>query len=385
MAGINRQTLDPQGGWFGRDADGNPDGRIVEIGAMNVIRRLRKARTFDEEVALLCSLRHHYLSLGILAVTDMMADRSALLDPLSVWRAAVQNGLPLDVSLYVIWTGKKNPGGMKDLAPDEKKGRVRIAGVKLFADGSVSGQTAAVRVPYCKRQTDEKDNYGFLSLDRETLLAAISYARRNRIQVAIHVMGDRSLDRIFDSVEDVSDWMELVPSIRLEHVTFLNPDQIERMHRLHVRIGVATQVIFPFAEWRSYEDALDPFRMDNTYPIKSISSAIFPLALSSDAPCTTWAEPDDIFTSIEAAVTRRNAAEKFFGKNQAIDTAQALSLYMTRAASLYPHEGQFGRIRPGYRANFVVLTKNPLKTDPTQLHSIRVARLWRDGVELLPL
>lgn len=37
---------------------------------------------------------------------------------------------------------------MADITENEKTGRIRIAGVKLFADGSVSGRTAWVNEPY---------------------------------------------------------------------------------------------------------------------------------------------------------------------------------------------------------------------------------------------
>lgn len=379
MAGITRDTPDPEGGWFGRDANGDPDGRVVEIGAINVIRHLRKPRSFADEVNLLMCLRDHYLAHGVVTVTDMMADRSARFDPLTVWRTALGKGLPLDASLYMIWSGGKDPHGMKDLTPEEKTGRVRIAGVKLFADGSVSGMTAAVRKPYQKVHADDPDNVGFLTLDRETLWAALDYARRNGIQVSIHVMGDRSLDLILDWLSGVGSWMVGVPSVRLEHMTFLHPDQAEKIRRLRVSVGIATQVIFPFAEWRSYAAALDTERFNSVYPVKRMMATVANLALSSDAPCTTWGDPDDIFVALQASVTREHEGGKAFGPDQALSVPEALSLYLSRAAGLFPHEGVIGCITPGARAHFMQLSKNPFQLNPRQLSTLKVEKVWRDG------
>ena len=279
----------------------------------------------------------------------------------------------------MIWSGGKDPHGMKDLTPEEKTGRVRIAGVKLFADGSVSGMTAAVRKPYQKAKASDPDNVGFLTLDRETLWAALDYARRNGIQVSIHVMGDRSLDLILDWLSGVGSWMVGVPSVRLEHMTFLHPDQAEKIRRLRVSVGIATQVIFPFAEWRSYAAALDTERFNSVYPIKRMMVTVANLALSSDAPCTTWGDPDDIFVALQAAVTREHEGGKAFGPDQALSVPEALSLYLSRAAGLFPHEGVIGCITPGARAHFMQLSKNPFQIDPRQLSTLKVEKVWRDG------
>ena len=51
MAGIDRNTPDPEGGAFGRDANGEPDGRLIELGAVRFLEAHAKpAKTFESAV-----------------------------------------------------------------------------------------------------------------------------------------------------------------------------------------------------------------------------------------------------------------------------------------------------------------------------------------------
>lgn len=143
-AGIDRTTPDPEGGRFGRDASGEPDGRLIETAAVRRVERLRKKEDFEGNVRRMCALREHYLSRGIGFVTEMMCERGEK-DLLPVYRAAREAGLPLTVGMYLVWQGGDDPFGMPDFTEDEKTGPVRYAGLKVFADGSISGKTAAIR------------------------------------------------------------------------------------------------------------------------------------------------------------------------------------------------------------------------------------------------
>ena len=49
-AGIDRTTPDPEGGRFGRDASGEPDGRLIETAAVRRVERLRKKEDFEGNV-----------------------------------------------------------------------------------------------------------------------------------------------------------------------------------------------------------------------------------------------------------------------------------------------------------------------------------------------
>lgn len=386
LAGVTRDTPDPEGGAFGRDAAGDPDGRLIELGAVSFVEHAaRPPKTFESDVASILNLGRHYLSHGILTTCDMMAHRGGQggAEPLELYREAVRRGLPVEMNLYAVWTGGANPVGMPDLSHDEKTGTVRYVGVKLFADGSISGRTAAVRNPYLPLPDGAASEYpcGMMTLDEPTFRAAVSYARRNSVQVSVHIMGDRSIDAVLGWLETEKPWLEDagIPNVRLEHASMMRPDQLEKLGKLPHRVALTTQVIFPFAEWRSYHAALAPTDFNAIYPVKSMSAKVEAFALSSDAPCTTWSDTDDVFVCLEAAVTRRDSDGGLFNPNEAVSIGTALALYTSRAAEVMPVHGTIGLIEPGARASFITLSANPFMTAPSKLHELRVTGVWKDG------
>lgn len=177
-----------------------------------------------------------------------------------------------------MWQGGEDSSGMPDFRADELRGPVRYAGIKLFADGSISGKTAAVRNPY-KTAEGEKLDYpcGMMTLEEPVFLAALSYARRNGVQLSIHIMGDRSIDAVLDWLSDADPWLADVPSVRLEHASLLRPDQLERIDQMRLKPAFTTQIIFPFAEWRSYRASLSDADFNAAYPVKSIAQRLMPL------------------------------------------------------------------------------------------------------------
>jgi predicted amidohydrolase YtcJ len=371
-AGITRDTPDPEGGRFGRDADGNPNGLLLELGAVNVVRRVKSVESFDARVAAIRATSGHYVERGLVAVSDMMASTTPY-DDLRVYREAAAQGFLPRVLLYFDWADleRKLP---PDLSDDARTGPIRFAGIKMFADGSISGRTAWMRDPFAG-----SDEYGMPTLTPESMQAGYEWARRNRVQVAVHAMGDRALDMVIEFFADKEPWMaDGVPSVRLEHATLLSDEHLARIARARMRFGVATQIIFSFAEYDSYINHLTPRQFGQAYRLNTWFGALDCLGLSSDAPATPWADPDNVFVSIQAAVTRTAYNGKPFLPEQALTVPQAVLLYTSRAARVAPYEG-LGQIAPGFDGSFVVLDRDIFSIEPSRIHETRIDETWIRG------
>ncbi|HEY5878498.1 MAG TPA: hypothetical protein VIU11_06295 [Nakamurella sp.] len=72
-----------------------------------------------------------------------------------------------------------------------------------------------------------------------------------------------------------------------------------------MRFAVVSHTIFLFVEYHSYAANLSRDQFEIAYPIRSLYESGLPAALGSDGPATSWADADDVFTSIGAAVNRR--------------------------------------------------------------------------------
>ena len=160
------------------------------------------------------------------------------------------------------------------------------------------------------------------------------------------------------------------------------PISLERIDQMRLKPAFTTQIIFPFAEWRSYRASLSDADFNAAYPVKSIAERLMPFALSSDAPCTTWADPDSVFVSLAAAVTRRDADDGVLGPMR-----QCLSARLSRFIPAAPHwscpktaksallNREPGQISFGFQGN-------PFMTAPSKLAELRVTGIWRDGAKL---
>jgi N-acyl-D-aspartate/D-glutamate deacylase len=109
-------------------------------------------------------------------------------------------------------------------------------------------------------------------------------------------------------------------------------------------------------------------RRDDLYAFASWRRAGITVAGSSDAPVIT-ADP---LLGIRDAILRRTGDGVVLGPAERLPARDALDLYTTQAAFAMHREGEIGSLEPGKRADFVVLDRNPLRTDPERITDIRV-------------
>jgi hypothetical protein len=105
------------------------------------------------------------LERGIVAVNDLLA--TFVPTPLQMFRDAARAGLLPQCALYYGWTDlQANP--VPDLTDEDRTGRMKVAGMKLFMDGAYSNRTAWTNDPY-PNSTD----HGMRALADETVREAV--------------------------------------------------------------------------------------------------------------------------------------------------------------------------------------------------------------------
>lgn len=176
LAGISAETPDPEGAEIVREEDGKtPNGVLREHAANDMAMRAKQDPSYDNKVAGIRDTGDHYNARGIVAVADMMVFQKPF-DDMQVYRDAESKGLRQQVPLYFAWSELQH-GDKAKLSDDVKNGRTKFAGIKLFADGSISGKTAWVSEAY----KGEPDNFGFKTLTEEELESAYEFARENKV------------------------------------------------------------------------------------------------------------------------------------------------------------------------------------------------------------
>lgn len=374
LAGITAQTPDPPGAAHGRDENGHPDGRLIEVAATDSVHGLIPDADKAERIRRVARLSEHFAQRGIVGVGDLLA--TMIPDPLATFRAAEQLAPLPQVGLYYGWDHIK--GEPPRLSDADRTGRIRIAGVKLFMDGSYSNRTAWNHDSYPGSR-----DHGMRTVSDDELRAACDWARENGVQVAVHAMGDAALDHVINMFADDEPWLGETPSIRLDHSTLFSQERIDRINAARMSFAVVSHTIFFFAEYGAYEHNLSPAQFEIAYPIRSFYEGVPATALSSDTPATAWSDADDVFVSLKTAVVRRSHTGADIGQDQAVTVTQGLELYTSRAASTMALDG-LGRIAEGAEASFVVLDKDVFTIEPDDLDTVGIAQTWLAGQRIHP-
>ncbi|MCS6991943.1 MAG: amidohydrolase [Chitinophagales bacterium] len=343
-AGISAATEDPAGGSIGRDSTGQPNGQLIETAMGLILNRLPQPNP-EEYCEMIEAAQRRLLENGITAATDP----AVMPDVLQVYRHMCQQGL-LQVRLQAIPVrlpeGALQPLPLPDLFEHPY---LQINTVKFFADGAISGRTAAMYQPY-----PGTNHRGCLRLQAEQLFHYANEAQQAGFRIATHAIGDAAMDLVCHTYEQL--WQQYRrPYNRIEHVGLPSTDNLHFMHEAHV--CAVMQPIFIYELGRNFRLYLDDERRNRLYPLRSVRDAGVRLALSTDAPVVSSLNP---FDNLRAAVFRRDAEGYYIGPDQGLTPAEALEAYTMGSAWANQTASFNGSLSAGKWADFVVLNDNPL-------------------------
>ncbi len=165
--------------------------------------------------------------------------------------------------------------------------RWTLAGVKLFADGSLGAWTARLSSDY----NDNPGERGKLLLDSKSIAEAGLRVLGKGLRLAVHAIGDEALDHVIEAFERLGGGGRL----RVEHASVARDSQIKALSDLGV--WVVVQPRFRVSDWW-IDRRLGAERVRLAYRFKSMIYSGVRLALSTDAPV----EPYDPLETLKAAV-----------------------------------------------------------------------------------
>ena len=99
------------------------------------------------------------------------------------------------------------------------------------------------------------------------------------------------------------------------------------------------------------------------------------MAGSSDYPVSHY----DVLAAAKAAATRRTRLGNVCEPEQAIGVDEVLQAYTRGGAAALGIEQQAGTIEPGKRADLVVLSADPVRTDPDRIDDLAILRTYVGG------
>jgi predicted amidohydrolase YtcJ len=375
LAGITRQTPDPEHGRFFRDEAGELTGRAAEE-ARSVLDRVGQREQFTPEQSRerakngMVHISSLLTAAGLTSVHDAGAGRARLLAYEDAHRAG-----GLRHRAYLMIRGGEIVRGLKAAGIHTGFGNewIRIGGLKYGADGSASERTMRMSTPY----VGTKD-YGILTMTQKEIEEAVEDGHRNDFQIGIHANGDVTIDMVLKAYERVLQrWPAANRRHRIEHCTLVNPDLLKRIKACGcIPTPFWTYVYYHGEKWSEYGD--DKLRWMFAHR-SFLDTGIAVPGASDYGP-----GPFEPLMAIQSMVTRRDYRGREWGPNQRVTVDEAIRIGTINGARASSEEAIKGSITAGKLADFVVLEQDPHSVDPNQIKDIKIARTVVGGRTMYP-
>jgi predicted amidohydrolase YtcJ len=371
LAGVTRETPDPPGGTIVRDAGGEPTG-VLKDAAMSYVTKVIPNPSEDVMAEAIRAALAYAAENGVTSVQDM----SASPDVFGVYQRLLANG-ELTARVYGVqplsdWGRLARVGICAGFGND----KLKIGGLKGFADGSLGSTTALFFEPYL----DAPNTTGLPSdemFPEGKMLNNIIGADKAGLQIAVHAIGDKANKAILDMFAEVVKRNGARDRrLRIEHAQHLRPEEIKRFGA--ERVIASMQPYHAIDDGRWAENRIGPNRAKGTYAFRSLLDAGATLAFGSD----WFVAPMEPLMGIYAAVTRRTLDGKRpqgWVPEQKITVAEAVRAYTMGSAYASGDEKLKGSIEAGKLADLVVLSDDIFKIDPIQIEKVKVVTTIFDG------
>lgn len=364
LAGVTKDTPNPRGGTFDRNADGELNGRVTDL-ANDVFEKVGKMPTYTPEQQLqrdrdaLAYISKQFVRYGLTSVCHEGGNLYAL-------QQVRERGELLHRVNYEAYEKELEAmiaGGIRSGFGDEW---IRLGGTaEHVVDGSFSERTMAISVPYRDITPPYKGN---ITTTQEDLNAWVERVHRAGIRPNCHANGDVAIGMLMTAYERA---LKLVPRsdtrFKITHCTLVNEDLVHRI----AAIGAVPALFntYPYYnadKFHFYGESLMKWSM----AYRTLLDAGVHATGGSDFP----PGPFDPRMAIQAMATRKGWNGEEWGVNQRISVDEAIKVNTLNGAYDTHEEHLKGTITAGKLADFVIFADDPHTVDPGKIKDIHLVR-----------
>ncbi len=366
-AGIKAGTPTPVGGRI-ELASGKPTGLFVDAAMELITRHVPPPLSKERDLAFF-KAQQLLLSLGITGIADM---GTSVDDWMAYRRAGDRGALAVRIFGYsagiepmlAIAGGEPTPWLYGD--------RLRLGGVKLYADGALGSRGAWLKSPYA----DQPGWRGLQFTEDTRLQNLMSRAAMDGFQIAVHAIGDAANAQALSAFEEMNATYKGDRRWRIEHAQILDPADIPRFARAGVIASM--QPVLQTSDRMMAQARLGPSRLAGAYAWNSLMSSGARLVFGSGVPV----ENPNPFVGLAVSMTREDADGQPFGgwqPQERILREAAFAAFTINAAWASFADTKTGRLAPGLWADFLFVDRDPFAATPAEIRSIKVLETWIGG------
>jgi len=389
LAGITKDTKNPEGGEIGRDASGEANGVLKET-AQSFVSSLIPPPTKEQEIKGLELALDMARKYGITSVQDNSGYETTKLyreflrgDKLTVRVAEWQD---FENSIDEIKRQRAEFAAFKD-----DKNRLKLTALKGYVDGTLGSRTASLLAPY----SDDVGNSGIPRHTPEELTRMIVERDAEYFQIALHAIGDRAnrmaLDgfaaakknqnkiqtetyknqakaakEAFEKTRTIIDFVDIIPDPRhrIEHAQVVSPSDFKRFEALGVIASMQPSHAISDKRWAG--ERLGEYRVLGAYAWHLMKSYTVHVPFGTDFPV----EPINPYRTLYAAVSRQDEAGMPAGgwqPQERLTIEDAIRCHTFESAYAEFAENVKGEIKAGMLADLVVHSKDLTTIAPKEI------------------
>lgn len=360
LAGVTRDTPDPEGGRFERDIDGNPTGYVL-ANAMNVFQAILPPETDDYLKDNLLLGMQANAAMGWTQTHDAgmsyrLVDLMKQLHADGQMAHRVYAAVPIDEAREMIRRGReKTADDMFD-----------VRAIKVFIDGTLGSRGAALIDNYA-----DADHNGFMDrTTKEELVPVLHASLQQGFQIMTHVIGDRAVRSLLDWYGEAWDeipqdqWFSSDLRWRMEHAQVIPPSDQQRFVSMNVLPSM--QPSHGIGDLNFAPDRLGQDRLGYAYPWQQLVDRGLRILGGSDAPVEAGDPRIEFYAAIER---KRLDGTDGAGWHPELAVSRETALKMF---TIWPAYGSFqenlrGSIEVGKYADFSIFNRDFMMVPASQI------------------
>lgn len=376
MMEVTKDTPDPTPGleMFVRDSEGNPTGWVKEFAWIHFIETLSRNIGWEPPMAMTPPLMKTFFQFleqhGITAIADGILEGEAQAKSMYELDCQGQFNVYYD-GMVRFWSLDDLPGKIKELKRFRKcysSSRIKYNTMKLFLDGTNESGNSASLNPHINDPTG--GNFGEIKMQTEELADCMLLCNREKLDLHIHMVGDRTFRVGCDAVEKAKHLALEFGEPWITQVTFAHCEMIDPADMMRpVELGIMINWSCHWAGGYFGEEALNYFSEEkwrSMYQFNTIIESGGLVAFSSDVTTFYELHRADPFFGMQIAHTRVDPEfpldpEKYPGSVRPNENAKLprdilLKGYTLCAAKQLRWEDRMGSLEAGKLANFNVIS-----------------------------
>lgn len=377
LAGITKDTPNPPGGTYEKDAHGELSGRVTDNAERDLYEKygikpsLSPEQTHRIDLAGVEAMSKKFAEFGITSICyddpGWTAESSLSLISQARVRGNLHTRFTVEPPLKLL--DSFIAAGLQTGFGDEW---LRIGGTWEYAlDGGLSSRTMSMTRPYLFTDPPYKGN---LTKDPKEILAFAERAHRAGFRINMHCNGEPAIGESLDAVEAVlAKWPKANARPKFTHCSLPSAAQIMRIKALDgVPSLFSTYIYYNADKFKYYGADL----AEHMIPYRSMIDAGVRVSTGSDFGAGPFAP----LMAIQGMVTRKGFNGETWGPSQKVSVDEAIMAGTINGAYNTFEEEIKGSITPGKLADYVVFAEDLHTIAPERIINVPIVETVVGGI-----